>query len=113
LTGLSLENVAAIAGFYELDDPERHESWLDRMLLDRSAMELLCDVDIPVEQGTVDVHGLTSRSVRGKWAEREVVFTETSSSLVATARAEAAAVGSGEVSVVGKRSAYWRECQLP
>lgn len=98
MTDISLENVAAIAGFYELDDPERHEAWLGRVRLDRSAMELLAEADIPVEQGTVDVHSLTVRPVRGKWFDRKTVSAETATGPDETVRERAEAVQNGETS---------------
>lgn len=99
MTEIDLKHVAAMAELHEMDDPGRHELWLERLRLDRPALDLLAEANIPLEQGTVNMHSLTARPVREKWAGR-AINPGTASIMTGTAAAEAEAVLKGEVSAV-------------
>ena len=60
----SLGSVGVVAQLHGLDDPARRELWLQRLQVDRVALDLLDEVRIPHEQGPVDVHTLVLREAR-------------------------------------------------
>jgi Asp-tRNA(Asn)/Glu-tRNA(Gln) amidotransferase A subunit family amidase len=60
----SLASMRLVAELQGLDDPARHELWLQRLEVDRVALDLLNDVRLPQEQGPVDVHTLLLRQPR-------------------------------------------------
>lgn len=60
----SLTSVGLVAELHGLDDPARRELWLQRLAVDRVALDLLDDVRIPQEQGPVDVATLVLRQPR-------------------------------------------------
>ena len=95
MSALSTDSIAAIASLYELDDPGRHEAWLDRVTLDSATIELLREAPIPVEQGVVDVHGLVHRPSRGRWTKRPLAREEYQPR---SAQEEASAVREGRAS---------------
>lgn len=95
MSKLSAESMATIAGLYDLDDPGRHEAWLDRVGLDEATIELLQEAPISVEQGVVDMHSLIYRPWRERWVKRLVIH-EVAADPPRTAGGEAAAVRGGQ-----------------